>query len=435
MLGKIFSVFVAIFVAIVSIQTPMPEVEPMAVKADKSFVPVLRFVVSSDSHIKEYGDLGCQRIMKMIETGYAAADTDKNYKNLDAAIMVGDITNFGLPTAFMSVKASLDNCLRDGTDFLGVAAKNHDSYLGRISRSYISSISGDKADFHKVINGYHFIGLSAAANIFVHYSNRQIKWLDKQLAQAVADDPTKPVFVFQHEHIAGTVYGSYDEDGWGVDYLTDVLSKYPQVVDISGHSHYPANDPRSISQDLGFTAINDGGLAYYEFTVDGSNSQHPESSDNMAHMLLVEVDKDNRVKVRVCDLNDEAVLAEYLIEDFDNPVKTKYSQVARSKKAKAPVFDTKPTVKVNGSDVTITSSPAVPSKNDVVFIYRLEITDADGNVVSSQKKLGDYYKHAVCQDISFSASGLEKGKYTVKLVAEDAWGKASEPVTAKFTVK
>lgn len=433
MLAKIFSIFTALFVAIVSLFNTMPDVEPMKIQPDDNFVPVLRFVVSSDSHIKKYGDIGCQRIMKMIKTGYAAAEADKNYSNLDAVVMVGDITNFGLPSAFWAVQASLDNSLKDGTDFLGIAAKNHDGYLGRISRTHVAAISGDRSDFHKVINGYHFIGISAAMNIFVHYSNHQLKWLDKELAKAVADDPTKPVFVFQHEHIKNTVYGSYDEDGWGVDNFTEILSKYPQVVDISGHSHYPANDPRAIWQGA-FTAINDGGLAYYEFTVDGHNSQHPESSDNMAHMLLVEVDAQNRVKVRICDLNAEAVLGEYLIDDFDNPNKAKYSQEIRRANAEAPVFNSKPVVSVNGSEVTVTSKPAVPDDDDVVFIYRFEITDANGNVISSQKKLGDYYKHAVCENVTFKADNLESGEYTVKLVAESAWGKTSKPVTAKFAI-
>lgn len=434
MIGKIFSAILSVFIFFASLFNTMPTVEPMAVEQDDNFVPVLRFVVSSDSHIKKYGDAGCQRVMKMIETGYAAAEADSNYSRLDAAVLVGDTTNFGLPTAFAALKKSVDTVLRDETDFLCVAAKNHDGYLGRISRAYAFGISGDKADFHKVINGYHFIGLSAANNIFVHYSKHQIKWLDKQLAVAVADDPTKPIFVFQHEHIRNTVYGSYDEDGWGVDFLTETLNKYPQVIDISGHSHYPANDPRSIYQDV-FTAINDGGLAYYEFTVDGHNSQHPEPSDNMAHMLLIEVDAQNRVKVRVCDMNADAVLAEYLIDNVTEPKKTKYNQDVRRAASTAPVFDSKPVASINGSDTSVTVKAAKAGKDDVVFIYRFELTDKSGNVVSSQKRLGDYYKNAVPTDITFSVSNLEAGTYTAKITAENAWGKTGSPVSVNITVK
>lgn len=434
MFAKIFSLFSALFAAIMSLFGTLPEITPMQVEADPDFDTVLRFVVSSDSHVKKYGDAGCQRIMKMIETGYAAAKADENHSTLDAAVMVGDITNFGLPHMFWSIKAGVQEVLRDETDFLAVAAKNHDSYLGRISRWHAGGISEDKADFHKVINGYHFIGLSASPTSLIHYTNAQIKWLDKQLAEAVADDPEKPVFVFQHEHIYNTVYGSLPEDGWGVEFLTETLNKYPQVIDISGHSHYPANDPRSIWQDT-FTALGDGGLAYYEFTIDGAASQHPESSDNMAHMLLVEVDSSNRVKVRVCDLNANAVLAEYMIDNVTDPVKTKYSFAQRKAEATAPVFTAEPEISVDGTKITVTTAPAAVSDDDVVFIYRLQILGIDNNGAASAKKLGDYYKTPDCGNITLSATVPSAGVYEVRLIAEDAWGLQSEPFTAEITVE
>lgn len=434
MISKIFGFFLSILIAFTSLSNTVPQVKPMDIEPDSSFVPVLRFVATSDTHVKEFGDLGCQRIMKMIETGYAAADADSNYKKLDAAVLVGDMTDYGWPWRFGYIKMCTDSVLRDGTDLLCVAAKNHDGYIGRICRAWASGVSGDDADFHKVINGYHFIGLSASRTLLKHYTNRQIKWLDKELAKAVAEDPSKPVFVFQHEHIEGTVYGGYTSDGWGVDFLTDVLNKYPQVIDISGHSHYPANDPRAIYQDT-FTAINDGGMAYYEFTVDGQTSYHPESSDNMAHMLLVEVDAQNRVRVRVCDLNEEAVMAEYMIDNVASAHKTKYNQAVRRSNATAPVINEKPVVSVDGNKANITVKPAQPGKDDVVFIYRLQILNSAGETVASQKRLGDYYKHIEPQNLNFTFSDLAAGEYTLKLVAEGAWEYVSEPVYVNFTVK
>ena len=434
MFAKICAMFLSVLAALFASFSPMPEVAPMQVEPDPDFTPVLRFVVSSDSHVGKYGDFKTERIMKMINTGYAAAEADPNYGKLDAAVLVGDTTDTGLPSTFISIKAAVTKVLKDGTDFLAVAAKNHDSYLGRISRCYISGITGDSADFHKVINGYHFIGLSASPLSIIHYTKAQLDWLDEQLAEAVADDPAKPVFVFQHEHIYNTVYGSFPEDTWGVEFFTDILNKYPQVIDISGHSHYPANDPRAIWQGV-FTALNDGGLNYYEFTIDGAKSQHPESSDNMAHMLLVEVNAENTVKVRVCDLNAEAVLAEYLIDNVADPVKTKYAFDSRRAAASAPVFTSEPQISVNGKKVTVTTAPATVSDDDVVFIYRLQILGVDNNAAVSAKKLGDYYKNAEAGDITLTAEVPSAGVYTVKLTAEDAWGLRSETQTAQITVE
>ena len=435
MLVKIFGGIMAICMFFMSFsQNAIPETSAMEFSQDDSFSPVLRFVVSSDSHIKKLGDNGCQRIVKMLKAGYAAAEADKNHNTLDAALMLGDITDFGLPTSFAAAKESVKTALKDETDFLAVAAKNHDGYLGRVNRLYVSSISGDKADFHKVINGCHFIGLSSSANIFVHYSEKQLKWLDKQLAEAVAADPEKPVFVFHHEHVKDTVYGSSSVDTWGVEFFTDILKKYPQVIDFSGHSHYPANDPRSVWQGE-FTAFNDGGLSYYELTVDGRNCQHPEGSDNMAHMLLVEVDAQNRVRVRVCDLNAEEVLAEYLVDNVTEPVKTKYSHETRKAAAKAPVFTAEPKANVSGRDVKITAAAAQAAEGDVVFIYRLEIFNEKGESVQTANKLSDYYKTLESAGVEFNITLESAGKYTAKIVAEDVWEAASEPVSVEFTVK
>ena len=421
MFAKICAIFMSLFAAMMTMFTPLPDVDAMPVEADASFETALRFVVSSDSHVKKYGDIGCQRIMKMIKTGYAAAEADANHNTLDAAVLVGDITNTGWPHTFWSVGASINKVLKEETDMLAVAAKNHDSYLGRISRCYVSGLSGDSADFHKIINGYHFIGLSASPTSIIHYTNAQLKWLDAQLAAAVADDPAKPVFVFQHEHIYDTVYGSYPEDTWGVEFFTDILSKYPQVIDISGHSHYPANDPRAIWQGA-FTAINDGGLAYYEFTIDGAKSQHPESSDNMAHCLLVEVDTNQNVKVRVCDLNANAVLAEYLIDNVADPVKTKYAPETRKAESKAPEFTAEPSCDLSGNTAAITVPAAKTEEDDVVFIYRAVIRDENGAVLKSFRKLGQYYKGIADGNTVFSYTFENAGNYTVSCIAEDAWG-------------
>lgn len=433
MIKAIFSLFFSLYMALIAPGFAAPEINGMKPEADPDFTPVLRFIASSDSHIKELGDSGYCKVVKMIKTGYEAAKADEAYPKLDAVIMTGDITDFGKPSSFFAFKHAVDNNITGDTDLLAVAAKNHDSYLGRISRSYISAITGDGADYHKVINGFHFIGLSPSPDLILHYSAIQKKWLDKQLAQAAADDPAKPIFVFQHEHIKGTVYGSLNEDGWGIDALTDVISKYPQVINISGHSHYPANDPRSIWQG-GFTAINDGGLSYYEFTIDGQNSQRPAGSSNLAQALLVEIDAANRVKVRVCDLNAEAVTAEYMIDNVADTVKTKYAPEPRKEAAEAPAFDSALEISETDGKYTFTAKGATVSEDDAVFIYRFEITDASGNSVYSAKKLSNYYKSTESGDAAFDSVLLEPGSYTAKLIAEDVWGKQSAPLTAEFTV-
>ena len=97
-------------------------------------------------------------------------------------------------------------------------------------------------------------------NIHAENTYTASDWAKEELKKAAEDDPTKPIFVQQHYHITNTVYGS---DLWGTDVFTSILNKYPQVIDFSGHSHYPINDPRSIWQGR-FTALGCGTLAYFE---------------------------------------------------------------------------------------------------------------------------------------------------------------------------
>lgn len=435
-MNRVLAFFVAIFSFFASVFNWGGNVK---INSDdfKDFEPVLRFVVSSDSHVKAAGDKGCDRIASMIKTGYAVAEASENYQKLDAVVLVGDMTNRGLKSQFTSMYSAVKSNLKDDTQFMGVVAKSHDcSTMGRKALSYYTDLTGLPTDFHNIINGYHFIGISASHDDSVHYSKEQITWLEREIASAVADDPAKPVFVFQHEHIYNTVYGSYPEDGWGNEYFIDVLSKYPNVIDISGHSHYPANDPRAIWQDT-FTAINDGGLNYYEFTFDGKRPYHPESEDNMAQCLIVEVDANNRVRVTVYDLYSKNAMVNYIIENPADSSTFAYRQDNRKAESSAPVFPTDETVsimkKCGKVNFTVPNAEVEDSNDDIVFAYSYVIKNSNGETVKSNKFLSDYYKNKTPEEICFSEK-LPAGSYTLEVTAENAWGKVSAPLITEFNV-
>ena len=73
-------------------------------------------------------------------------------------------------------------------------------------------------------------------------------------------DPAKPFFYVQHPHPRETVYGKC---AWGMDDGTAVklLSKFPQAVAFSGHSHEPLTNEKSIWRG-GFTSVATGSLRY-----------------------------------------------------------------------------------------------------------------------------------------------------------------------------
>lgn len=424
---SIFTILAPFFCSFV--QAPVPEIE------EDDFSPVLRFVATSDTHVITLGDKPCGRITKMINNAYAIAESDKDYKNVDAFVFSGDITDDGTKFAFASFVATTNTLIRPGTERLGVLAKSHDGYTyGTNSLDIYSEITDQDTDFHRVINGYHFIGISRSSSISDHYTQAQVDWLDEQLKQAVADNPLQPIFVFQHEHIKDTVYGSYDIDGWGMDTFRSTLEKYPQVIDFSGHSHYPANDPRAIWQGS-FTAVNDGGLAYYEFTVDDRNTIHPKNHKTMTQALIVEVDKSNNVLIKVWDVDKGKIVSEYLVDNVTDPIKLKYSFEARKMLAQAPVFDKDAKLKIENESIStiVTVPQAKVDEGNEVFLYRINVTDSNGKSVHTAWKLSEYYFADKPENITFDAFTVGIGTYTISVIAEDIWGHQSTALTAEIS--
>ena len=410
-----------------SFVAPVPEME------EDDFVPVMRFVATSDTHIQKLGDTGCKRTSAMLKTAYAISEADEDYKNLDAVVFSGDITDNGYLGSFLAFTAITDNEIREGTERLAVVAKSHDSYrYSKNSLKVFTGLTGQETDFHRVIAGYHFIGVSRSATL-KQYTDTQVKWLDENIAAAVADDPEKPVFVFQHEHVRGTVYGSSKSDGWGLETFTEVLEKYPQVVHISGHSHFPANDPRAVWQGS-FTAINDGGLAYYELAVDGKNNQFPEEKERMSQALIIEVDADNKVLVKVLDVDEGKIMREFLIDNITEENKTKYAFDTRSAEASAPVFPegAELSYKKDGCKNYITVPQATVSEENEVFVYRIEVLNENGRILHEDWAFSDYFFADRPESITFDGFVKLRKNVTVKVYAEDVWGNRSEPLEIRI---
>lgn len=400
-------------------------VHPGAPKDTGDFTPVTRFIVTSDSHITTIGDVQTSRLEKMIKMGYKIAEKDEEYNKLDAVLVAGDITDMGTKIAFGSIKAATKPVLKGDTQFLATVSTSHDDRsLGKESLELYESVMGQETDFHRVINGFHFIGVSASKIPDEHYSEYQMEWLKEQLDTAVADDPSKPIFVIQHEHISNTVYGSSDFEGWGMPDFAEILKDYPQVIDFSGHSHYPINDARSIWQGE-YTALGTGGLYYTELTVDDIKTFHPTDYRFVSTFWVVEVDANNRIRLRAVDLSAQEYLCEYIL---DNPLDRKYTPENRMAEAKPPVFSGKAKVNVVANKAIF--SAAESADGMPVFIYRAYAVDADGNRTEIGKSVSGYYKYNAPKTISIALENVPEGDYTLEIVAENCYGMQSNPLTA-----
>ena len=99
--------------------------------ADDGFTPVLRFIASSDSHVRMTNDTAVIRIRDMLTQTYDYSEKDSRYNSLDALVMAGDLTNDGTKEEFDKFWSAVSSAKRDETQFLGVVAKNHDGYVMR----------------------------------------------------------------------------------------------------------------------------------------------------------------------------------------------------------------------------------------------------------------------------------------------------------------
>ena len=423
-MNSISAFFLAVLIAYGSLVSLF--VNPRAPQDTSDFTPVMRFVVTSDSHITTIGDFQSTRLEKMIKMGYKIAEKDQEYNKLDAVLIAGDITDMGTKIAFGSIKAATRPVLKGDTQFLATVSTSHDDRsLGKESLELYEEIMGQETDFHRIINGFHFIGISASKIDGEHYSEYQRDWLIEQLDTASADDPSKPIFVIQHEHISNTVYGSSDFEGWGMPYFADILKNYPQVVDFSGHSHYPINDARSIWQGE-YTALGAGGLYYTELTVDDTKTFHPSDYRFVSTFWVVEIDADNRIRLRAVDLGAQEYLCEYILE---SPFERKYTPEQQLSNSKPPVFAKDASIKVRNNKVIFDAAESADGMP--IFIYRAYATDADGNRTPVGKTVAGYYRHSVPDTVKIELENLPESEYTLEIVAENCYGIQSESLILK----
>ena len=448
-----FATILAFFTALFGFGSKPPaEVpdDPAAIAAatdeeyfERYFKPVVRFIAASDVHIDDSSsDKEEQRLAQLYETAYDYA-ASQEYDKLDGVFYAGDISNRG-------TASSLEKCCRivNANNRAGTLSRavlgNHEFYTdpaNTLSR-FLAASGYETSDCDVVLGGYHFIML-CPNNGGNGYSAAQQAWLDEHIAAAVASDPTgaKPVFVFHHHHVRNTVYGS---GPWGVTDLKQILDKYPQVVDFSGHSHYPVNDPRSIWQGT-FTALGDGTLTYYEMGIAGVTEGGVFPSDELgsytsarnqrdaAQYLIVEVSKENALLIRGYDILSRSVVCEYRIRAVGDPEKFVYTD-ARKDASAAPGFAAGDTL----TALSVQSAAAyfsIPQAGgpDQVQHYRLEARDSAGSLAAKSYSLADNFYFPAPAAVRGKLTGLSPDTdYTVKCYAVSCWEKESAPLTLQI---
>lgn len=459
-----FAAIIAFFAALFGMNTPVkpdPPVDPVdppvnyeafsdAEYFSDYFSPVLRFAVATDTHIGDgTSAYQVEKLRKFYNAVYAYAAKQENTA-LDAILFSGDCTNRGSTPALEMFFEIADEYSRPGTQIRAVMG-NHEFYDDRWTAvdRFLAASGYSSADHDLVIGGYHFLLLSPSPDAGVHYNADKQEWLDEKLAIAVAADPTgkKPIFVVQHVPPVGTVYTADEEEG--THSLDRILKKYPQVIDISGHTHSPHNDPRSIWQGE-YTAVNVGSMAYYGgglagicdkyvYPTDkhgGNNAFIPGrvASYDAAECLIFEVDARNAIRITGLDVESEQVNCEFLLRSVGDPSKFIYTE-NRTDKTAVPSFGVGSSIaarRITPSRIDL----AVPQADQGVYVqhYRFELFDNNGNKLDTAYALSDRFYTPVPSVLYAHFSGLEPdADYTVKCFAVSSFAVESAPLSFRFT--
>ncbi len=401
---------------------------------DNSFKPVLRFMVASDIHYHDEYGKEQERMEKALSLAYKISESSDTYKKLDAVYIVGDFANSGSEKQMTDFNETLKKGVKAGTETVLMLASHEFHGDGGEERALkqFKEIFNIPPDDHKVINGFHFISLTTTHGC--NFSDEKILFAKTELEKARKDSPTKPIFFFQHPHISDTVYGSIN---WGEDALYSTLMDYPQIIDFSGHSHAPINDPRSIHQKH-FTSLGTGSLSYFELDeFDKFYGTVPPDNGRCAQMLIVEADEAGRVRVYPYDIISENFFPYvWKIDEPSNPESFLYTD-RRYKTTVAPVFKKDYSVEFSGitsSSFTVTYPQATISE-DYVNDYLLILTEkGSGNIVKQAAMWSEYYFYNMPETLSHTFTDLKPGtEYELKIKSGGFW--KNYTYSEKFSVK
>ena len=208
---------------------------------------VISLQIVADTHSNETNN-SLTGIKKMF------TDITRNDPDSIGVFVVGDIADNGVVEQYEEfIKAQ--NSVKNAPPSYWVVG-NHDYWKGRNHASGLRDLTyqqmvdqfnntngndSEKPYYDLWIEGYHFIFLGYEEN---GISLEQEAWLAEKIAENARED--KPIFIFLHQPIAGTVAGSFEYEGYTTfhprDSFLEIIASYPQAMLFSGHGHAALTD-------------------------------------------------------------------------------------------------------------------------------------------------------------------------------------------------
>lgn len=422
---------------------------------------VASFAAISDVHIgNSYGsDEKFTSALDQLKARAAVDDAD----GLDAVLVVGDlIQNAANENQINTFKSLYESKLDPVKVPMIYTVGNHDITWNSsmaTNADVFHTLLGDnyfltdldqqmRLDYecrHCSVGGYHILALTPESMSPTEYNIAAVTWLDEKLSALTAADPDKYVIVMTHPMIKDTVYGSTLGASWYTMGLTEVLNKYPQVITLGGHLHFPLNDPRSISQDR-FTSLGCASTSYMAF--EGGEYENKISSTKLSDAgeysegLLLQFDASGNMRATRLDFYRTAEIGSAWTTDYP---KTDGSHLDRYNHGSLEAVNSAPSLSVANVEISnladgkgdVSVTFAAGSDDEFVHHYSVSILSGTTPVVT-KNYMSDFYRcpqtSQMAQTWTADMGSLPEGSYILNIVAYDSWDAASEPLRQNFMV-
>lgn len=236
-----------------SIPTFAESLEGTAIEDEE---PKLTFNVLSDTHIRE-SSFSTNKFLAALQDLHEINPTS------DALIINGDMTNTGYPEEYEKVRNLLEQSPTPENVYFALGNHEfHNEEGNEINMERFKQfVNEDEVYYEKILKGYSFIFLGSESwgpvgvptKDAAVLGEKQLKWLENTLKMRSKDK--KPIFVYLHQPLPDT----FGEGPMLIQHeeLEKILSKYPQVVLFSGHTHQDMKKPQlNMTEKKGFPVIN-----------------------------------------------------------------------------------------------------------------------------------------------------------------------------------
>ena len=313
--------------------------------------------------------------------------------------------------------------------------------------------------WHKEVKGYHFVG--------AHYT-QEGEEITKQLVQKAQEAAgNKPFFYIQHLPVTGTLYDAGEGLLKAGVAILPVVEKLENCVVLTGHTHIPLTDERSVWQSDDpnaprFTAVNCASTNYAYIKMMGLDING--CGDDMQHGIYMTLEDTVITLERVSffdmvlrtdpegqlssDANQAVPLGEPWRIDVRQRENRPYVYETRFREAGKPEFLPDAILDVGSVGHTYANLLIPPARvtanagfSDLIQSYVAEAEDVQtGMVVATSKVAAVYHVDAsekYLQDIVYMGiEGLQPGKtYRLKVYALECYQKRSDPLCATITTK